>query len=92
MTVTSLRLDVFLHRARFFKTRSLAANAVSSSGVRIERDGMTRRIDKPSTQVCIGDKLSFSKKSVTTVLNVLSLPHRRGPANEASICYDILQN
>jgi ribosome-associated heat shock protein Hsp15 len=79
-----MRLDVWLWRARFFKTRSSAADAVSDAGVRIERDGQVRRIDKPATPVAPGDILAFLAPSGQQLVRVVSLPARRGPPKEAA--------
>ncbi len=83
-----MRLDIFLWRARFFKTRSAAADAVESTGVRIERDGQVRRIDKPAATVTPLDLLSFRAPSGPRLIRVLSLPERRGPPREAAACYE----
>ena len=42
------RVDVWLWRARFFKTRSLAARIVEAGGVRLMRGGARTPLDKPS--------------------------------------------
>ena len=81
------RLDLFLFRTRFFKTRSAAGKAISSRGVRIHRDGQTRRIDKPSAQVEVGDDISFTQQRDIVTLTIMALPDRRGPASEAQTCY-----
>lgn len=85
---TRMRLDIFLWRARFFKTRSAAADAVENTGVRIERDGQVRRIDKPAVTVSPLDLLSFRAPSGARLIRVLSLPERRGPPTEATACYE----
>lgn len=82
-----LRLDLFLWRARFFKTRGAAADAVEA-GCRIERDGQVRRIDKPATTVAPGDLISFKGHGDQKIVRILSLPERRGPASEAALCYE----
>ena len=45
----SLRLDVWLWRARFFKTRALSGAHIRKRGARITRNGLTRRVNKPGT-------------------------------------------
>jgi ribosomal 50S subunit-recycling heat shock protein len=45
------RADVWLWRARFFKTRSLAAKFVDEGRIRLTRAGAESRIDKPSRTV-----------------------------------------
>lgn len=83
-----MRLDVFLWRARFFKARSSATEAIERSGARIERDGMVRRIDKPATPVEPGDILSFKAPSGPKLVRIRALPERRGPPAEAALCYE----
>jgi ribosome-associated heat shock protein Hsp15 len=83
-----MRLDVWLWRTRFFKTRTSASDAIESEGARIERGGQVRRIDKPSTTLASGDLVSFVNASGSHVLRVLGLPPRRGPASEAVLCYE----
>ena len=83
-----MRLDVFLWRARFFKTRTSANEAVEGKGARIERDGQVRRIDKPATPVEAGDILSFRAPSGARLVRILALPARRGPPSEAALCYE----
>jgi ribosome-associated heat shock protein Hsp15 len=91
MTAERMRIDVFLWRARFFKARSQATEAVETTGARIERDGQVRRIDKPSTPVAPGDLLSFAAPSGNRLVRILSLPTRRGPPAEAALCYEALE-
>lgn len=86
--LSRMRLDVFLWRARFFKARSNATEAVEEKGARIERDGQVRRIDKPATPVEPGDILAFRAPSGQKLVRILSLPARRGPPSEAALCYE----
>ena len=86
--LSRMRLDVFLWRARFFKARSAATEAVEGKGARIERDGQVRRIDKPATPVEPGDVLAFRAPSGQKLVRILSLPTRRGPPSEAASCYE----
>ncbi|MEM9739051.1 MAG: RNA-binding S4 domain-containing protein [Pseudomonadota bacterium] len=83
------RLDVWLWRARFFKTRALAGQAVSKRGVRLTRFGQTRRTSKPGAGVAVGDVLTFTKGSHIEVIQVLALGERRGPASEAQGLYEL---
>jgi len=85
-----MRIDVFLWRARFFKARTGATEAIEASGARIERDGLVRRIDKPATPVGPGDILSFTTSSGLKLVRIVSLPERRGPPVEAALCYQSL--
>jgi ribosome-associated heat shock protein Hsp15 len=84
------RLDVWLWRARFFKTRSLAASAVEAGGVYLERNGQSRVAGKPATAVLPGDGLSLRKGGAVRTLRVLALGVRRGPPAEARALYEAL--
>ena len=88
MTDERMRLDVFLWRARFFKARTSATEAIEAKGARIERDGQVRRIDKPATPVEAGDILAFAAPSGSKLVRILSLPLRRGSPSEAALCYE----
>jgi len=90
MTEERMRIDVFLWRARFFKARTSASEAIEETGARIERDGQVRRIDKPATPVETGDILSFACPSGSKLVRIVSLPARRGPPSEAALCYQSL--
>lgn len=81
------RLDVWLWRARFFKTRALAGKVVSKKGVRLTRFGQTRRTAKPGAGVAVGDILTFTKGTHIEVVEILDLGARRGPASEAQGLY-----
>ena len=91
MTETRIRLDVFLWRARFFKARTSATEAIETRGARIERDGQVRRVDKPATPVEPGDLLSFAAPSGHRLVRILALPSRRGPPSEAALCYEAVE-
>ena len=86
----SARLDVWLWRARFGKTRSAATAFVTKSGVRITAGGETRRVTKPATPVRPGDVLTFVRAKDMVRLRILSLGERRGPAGEARGLYEPL--
>ena len=83
----SCRIDVWLWRARFAKTRTLAALMVERGAVRLTRNGVQIRLDKPSRSVHPGDTLVFAIGGRLVDLKVLSLGERRGPAAEAAALY-----
>ena len=83
----TVRLDVWLWRARFFKTRKLACEAIEKRGVRLTRDQQTRRISKPGATVCIGDVLIFTRARHIQTVEILNIGTRRGPASEAQGLY-----
>lgn len=81
------RLDVWLWRARFFKTRSMAAEAVAVGAVRVVRGGQSRVVDKPAYGLCVGDGVSVRTGPQLRIVTVLALGVRRGPPAEARALY-----
>jgi ribosome-associated heat shock protein Hsp15 len=77
-----LRVDKWLWAARFFKTRSLAVDAVESGKVMV--NGM--RI-KPAKAVAIGDMLEIRAGKFRFEVEVLGLSGKRGGAPEAQKLY-----
>ena len=90
MTDDGCRIDVWLWRARFFKTRSLAARIVEDGGVRLARGGARTPILKPSRAVRCGDVLTFAQGTRWLAVKVEALGARRGPAPEARALYSLL--
>jgi ribosome-associated heat shock protein Hsp15 len=85
------RIDVWLWRARFFKTRSLAAEMVEAGKIRLTRPGQEAvRLDKPSRSVRPGDALVFAIGGRLTAVKVEAIGERRGPAAEARALYSEL--
>jgi ribosome-associated heat shock protein Hsp15 len=78
----SVRIDKWLWAARFFKTRSLAAQAVS--GGKVQLNGV--RV-KPARPVEPGDELAINKEGFEYCIRVLELAVRRGPARIAQTLY-----
>jgi ribosomal 50S subunit-recycling heat shock protein len=91
MTEDSLRADVWLWRARFCKTRSLAARLIEDGRVRISRAGLENRIDKPARQVKPGDALVFALGGRLHAVRIEALGARRGPPAEARALYSPLE-
>jgi len=91
MAEESVRVDVWLWRARFFKTRSLAARIVDEGRVRLTRAGVETRIDKPARLVKPGDALVFALGGRLTAVKVEALGIRRGPPPEARALYTPLK-
>ncbi len=81
------RIDVWLWRARFAKTRSLAAALVEKGAIRLTHNGTQSRLNKPSRTVHIGDTLVFAMGGRLIDLRVEALGERRGPAEEARALY-----
>lgn len=84
------RVDIWLWRARFFRTRALAARRVADGDVRLSRGGVETRLDKPSRAVHCGDCLVVAQGERQTVVRIEALGARRGPAPEARALYRAL--
>lgn len=87
----TVRLDVWLWRARFFKTRSLSSAQVSKRGVRVTRNGQTRKVTKPGANLAVGDIVTFGRSVHIRTVKVLDLGTRRGPASEAAMLYETVE-
>lgn len=90
MSEDSCRADVWLWRARFFKTRTLAARYVDEGRVRITRAGTEGRLDKPSRVLKPGDQLVFALGGRVIAVRIAAFGDRRGPPAEARGLYAAL--
>jgi len=77
-----LRIDKWLWTARFFKTRSLAADAVGKGRVRIGGEAV-----KASKDVRVGDLVEIDIERVVWQVRVLGVCDVRGPASVAQTLY-----
>jgi ribosome-associated heat shock protein Hsp15 len=77
----SVRLDVWLWAARFFKTRALAKQA--ADGGKVEVNGAT---GKPS-RAHAGDRLRITRAEERFEIDVIALAEQRGPASVAQTLY-----
>jgi len=82
-TSPKARLDIWLWQARFFKSRSLAADVVETGHCRING----RRVGKPAQPVVPGDVLTIPQGARVRLIRVAALGLRRGPACEAQALY-----
>jgi ribosome-associated heat shock protein Hsp15 len=78
----STRLDIWLWAARFFKTRSLAKQAIE--GGKIDINDFP---GKPSKPVHVGDRLRIGRGEEVFVVDVAGLKEQRGPAAAAQALY-----
>jgi len=76
------RLDKWLWASRFFKTRSLSADAVDSGKVRVDGDRA-----KPAKEVRVGMTIHIRNKDVEMECEVLGLSNVRRGAPEAALLY-----
>ena len=81
-----MRIDRYLHCIRLVKSRTLAQTLVDTGHVRI--DG--KRVEKPSDAVHVGSTITVPLRGDVSIIRVLDLPNRRGPASEARTCYEEL--
>lgn len=79
----TVRLDKWLWAARFFKTRSMATEAVS--GGRVHLNGNR---SKPAHPLRVGDRLSITIGPYQFDVQVLALNELRRPASEARLLYE----
>ena len=82
----SLRIDKLLWFLRWAKSRSLAQNLVSEAHIRLNG----RRVERCSQAVAKGDILVLPWGSGVRVIEIISLPQRRGPSSEAQSAYRVL--
>lgn len=76
------RIDKWLWAARFFKSRSLAREAVEGGRVKVNGDRV-----KPGRELRLGDELTILAGELTWVVKVEAFSDRRGPASEARRLY-----
>lgn len=81
-TVETVRLDKWLWAARFFKTRSLASQAVNGGKVHVNGNRC-----KAAHTVVVGDRLTISIGPAEFHITVLAISRFRRPASEARLLY-----
>ncbi|SRR5712691_2036177 len=79
----AVRLDTWLHAARFFKTRALAAVAVAGGKVHLNGARV-----KPAKLVHVGDTLRVRVTPYEYCVTVRGLADRRGPPKAARLLYE----
>lgn len=77
-----VRIDKWLWAARFFKTRSMAREAIS--GGKVHLNGY--RV-KPGRALKPGDSLRIQRGEEEYIINIVELSTRRGPATDAQTLY-----
>jgi len=82
----ALRIDKLLWFLRFTKTRSLAQDIVGWGHVRLNG----ARVIRCAQTVVVGDILVLPVGSYVRVVEIVTLPSRRGPTPEAAACYRVL--
>lgn len=79
----AIRLDKWLWTARFFKTRKLAAEAISGGKVHVNEQRT-----KPGKEVKTGAMLSISKDNYRWEITVIAINGQRRSAKEAVLLYE----
>jgi ribosome-associated heat shock protein Hsp15 len=81
--VDQVRIDKWLWSARFFKTRSLATDAVAGGKVHLN-DGRV----KPAREIHVGDTVDITIGGLRRTVTVKGLSDKRGPASAAQALYE----
>ena len=82
MNMATVRLDKWLWAARFFKTRSLASEAVDTGKVKVDGERV-----KPARNLRLGDEVSIDNGAETWEVAVRGLSDKRGAAPVARLLY-----
>jgi ribosome-associated heat shock protein Hsp15 len=80
--VEKYRIDKWLFAARFFKTRSLAAEAIDRGRVTVNGQRV-----KPAKVLAVGDRLIIRNNNYQFEIEVLDLSNKRGSATIAQQLY-----
>lgn len=81
-----MRIDKLLWYLRLAKTRTVAQAMAEEGHIRLN----SRRVDRAHQKVAAGDVLTVPLGVGVRVIELITLPHRRGPAPEAQSCYRVL--
>ncbi len=79
----NVRIDKWLWAARFFKTRSLATEAIDSGRVRLDGERI-----KPARPAKLGDKLLIDNGADVWEVCILGISDKRGAAPVARLLYE----
>ena len=77
-----VRFDKWLWAARFYKTRTLAAQAIDAGQARVNGDRV-----KPARATHVGEMVSVRKSGIVAEVEILMLSDRRGGAADAALLY-----
>lgn len=86
-TPNRLRLDKWLWCARFYRTREIAAAACEKGRIRLNGN----RVEKAGREIRPGDILTLPLPDKVLVVRVLTGAQRRGPASEAQMLYEVVE-
>ena len=77
-----IRLDKWLWAARFYRTRSLSAQAIDAGQVRVDGERV-----KAAHPIGAGMHVSVRKQALTWSVEVVGVAQRRGSATDAATLY-----
>ena len=78
-----MRLDKWLWAARFFKTRTLATDAIHGGKVQVDGNRV-----KAAREIKVGERLEIANSETRWEVIVMTLSDKRGPAPEARLLYE----
>jgi len=78
-----VRLDILLFRLRLAHSRTLAQRWIGEGHMRLNG----ARVARQDQSIAIGDVLTLPLARGVSVIELVALPTRRGPAPEARACY-----
>jgi ribosome-associated heat shock protein Hsp15 len=79
----AIRIDKWLWTARFFKTRSLATEAVAGGKIHVDKQRV-----KPSKEIKIGTKLEIHKDGFEWLITITGIAKQRVSAKEAALLFE----
>jgi len=82
-TDAGVRLDIWLWAARFFKTRSLAKQAIEGGKIEVNEAAA-----KPARLIHANDRLRISRGIERFAIRVIAISAARGPASVAQALYE----
>ncbi len=82
VVMEKVRIDKWLWAARFYKTRSLAADEINKGRIEVNS-----QVAKPSREVKQGDMVAMRREGQVRTVVVLALSDVRGPAPQAQLLY-----
>jgi ribosome-associated heat shock protein Hsp15 len=77
-----VRFDKWLWAARFYRTRTLAAQAIDAGQARLDDERV-----KPSHAVRVGERVTVRRQGLVWEAEVIALSDRRGSAADAALLY-----
>lgn len=81
-----MRIDKLIWYLRLAKSRGIAQTMAEDGHMRLNG----RRVERAHQKVSVGDVLVIPLGAGVRVIELLTLPERRGPAPEAQSCYRVL--